>query len=121
MTGNPVWTTLAPIPLYPSRRKPKSGSAIAGLEATGKVYFLKASNTPDNEIIDYAMISGGPIKPKTNLNYIIGFFLGIGIPWLFFMLKEMFNLKIETEDEVKALHPLCLSFLDSVCKSLLLA
>jgi capsular exopolysaccharide synthesis family protein len=71
------------------------------LQRRSEAQIAKASNTPDNEVIDYAMISGGPIKPKANLNYIIGFLLGLVMPGLFFMLKETFNLKIETEDEVK--------------------
>lgn len=71
------------------------------LQRRSEAQIAKASNTPDNEVIDYAMISGGPIKPKSNLNYIIGFLLGIVIPGLFFMLKETFNSKVETEEEVK--------------------
>jgi tyrosine-protein kinase Etk/Wzc len=71
------------------------------LQRRSEAQIAKASNSPDNEVIDYAMISGGPIKPQTRLNYIIGFLMGLVVPGLFFMLRETFNLKIETEDEVK--------------------
>ena len=71
------------------------------LQRRSEAQIAKASNAPDNEIIDYARISGGPIKPKINLNYIIGLLMGFVIPGLFFILKETFNLKVETEDEVK--------------------
>ncbi len=41
------WEQLADIPTEPSGKRSKSGSCMAGLEATGKIYFLKASNTQD--------------------------------------------------------------------------
>jgi hypothetical protein len=43
----PFWEPQAQIPLGLSTRRPKSGSCMAGLEATNKIYFLKASNTQD--------------------------------------------------------------------------
>ncbi|MDH5683098.1 MAG: T9SS type A sorting domain-containing protein [candidate division WOR-3 bacterium] len=43
----PIWHPLAPIPDIPSGRRPKSGTCMAGLEATGLIYLLKASNRPD--------------------------------------------------------------------------
>uniref|UniRef100_A0A7C6A9V1 T9SS type A sorting domain-containing protein n=1 Tax=candidate division WOR-3 bacterium TaxID=2052148 RepID=A0A7C6A9V1_UNCW3 len=39
------WVSMRNIPPEPSGKKPKSGSCMAGLD--GKIYFLKASNTPD--------------------------------------------------------------------------
>jgi hypothetical protein len=41
------WELQALIPPGISTRRPKSGSCMAGFEATGKIYFLKASNTQD--------------------------------------------------------------------------
>jgi hypothetical protein len=41
------WQTMANVPSAPSGKNPKSGSCMAGLEATGLIYFLKASNRPD--------------------------------------------------------------------------
>ncbi|MDH5187054.1 MAG: hypothetical protein OEW70_08340, partial [candidate division WOR-3 bacterium] len=41
------WQTMAQIPTAPSGKRPKSGSCMAGLEATGLIYFLKASNKND--------------------------------------------------------------------------
>ena len=45
-----IWSGLAPVPPGASGKKPKAGSSITGLEATGKISFLKASNTPDFHI-----------------------------------------------------------------------
>jgi uncharacterized delta-60 repeat protein len=41
------WIKMANIPLQPSGKKPKYGTCMAGLAATAKIYFLKASNTQD--------------------------------------------------------------------------
>lgn len=45
LSGN--WELQALIPPGFSTKRPKSGSCMAGLEATGKIYFLKASNSQD--------------------------------------------------------------------------
>jgi capsular exopolysaccharide synthesis family protein len=73
------------------------------MQRRAEAQIAKASNAPDNEIIDRATVIGGPIKPKTGSNYIIGFLLGLVLPGVFFSLKEVFNNKIETEEEVKKL------------------
>jgi hypothetical protein len=41
------WIRMADVPSEPSGKNPKSGSCMAGLAATGQIYFLKASNRPD--------------------------------------------------------------------------
>jgi uncharacterized delta-60 repeat protein len=43
----PWWEVMADVPTAPSGKNPKSGSCMAGLEATGLIYFLKASNRSD--------------------------------------------------------------------------
>ncbi|MDH5185662.1 MAG: T9SS type A sorting domain-containing protein [candidate division WOR-3 bacterium] len=45
--GSTVWEAMAPVPQPPSGKRPKSGSCMAGLEATGLIYYLKASNRND--------------------------------------------------------------------------
>ncbi len=53
VTGNGVaggggnWEAMTDIPSAPSGKNPKSGSCMDGLDATGLIYFLKASNQPD--------------------------------------------------------------------------
>jgi hypothetical protein len=42
-----VWEPMTDVPIAPSGRKPKSGSCIAGIDTTGKIYLLKACNTSD--------------------------------------------------------------------------
>jgi tyrosine-protein kinase Etk/Wzc len=79
------------------------------LQRRSEAQIAKASNTPDNEIIDTASVAGRPIKPKTRLNYLLGFLIGLTLPGLFFMAKELLNIKIETEDEVRRITNLPLA------------
>jgi tyrosine-protein kinase Etk/Wzc len=71
------------------------------LQRRAETSITKASNIPDNEIIDNARILQPNIKPRPTRNYAIGLLMGIFIPGLFFTLKEVFNLKIETEEETR--------------------
>jgi hypothetical protein len=41
------WIRMTETPAGSSGKNPKSGSSMAGLDVTGKIYFLKASNTQD--------------------------------------------------------------------------
>jgi tyrosine-protein kinase Etk/Wzc len=71
------------------------------LQRRAEAQIARASNAPDNEIIDSARIVLPNIKPKPARNYALGLILGLLIPGLFFITKEIFNIKIETEEEVK--------------------
>jgi N-acetylneuraminic acid mutarotase len=41
------WSAMEPIPTSISGKNPRQGSCMTGIESTGKVYFLKASKTPE--------------------------------------------------------------------------
>lgn len=73
------------------------------LERRAEAQIAKASNSPDNEIIDRAMIAGNgaPVKPKSKINYIIGLMLGLMIPAVIIFLREYFNMKVDSPDTVK--------------------
>jgi capsular exopolysaccharide synthesis family protein len=71
------------------------------MQRRAEAQIARASNTPDNEIIDPARIILPNIRPKPSRNYALGLLLGLLIPGLFFVIKEIFNIKIETEEEVK--------------------
>jgi capsular exopolysaccharide synthesis family protein len=73
------------------------------LQRRAEAQIAKASNTPDNEIIDLAMVSnnGYPIKPKTMINYVIALLLGLALPSVTIALKEYFNMRIDSPDMVK--------------------
>ena len=66
--------------------------------------ILKASNTPDNEILDEARLETTKwISPRTKMNYLIALFLGLLIPALFLFLKEFFNVTITDRKDVEKL------------------
>jgi tyrosine-protein kinase Etk/Wzc len=73
------------------------------LERQSEAQILKASNTSDNEIIDSAMLDGGPIKPKTMINYMIALMLGFLFPAGFIAIKEYFKMRIDSPDMVRRL------------------
>ncbi|MFA9391544.1 MAG: GumC family protein [Prolixibacteraceae bacterium] len=75
------------------------------LQRLAEAQIAKASNSPDNEVIDTAMAAnkGLPIKPKSMINYIIGMMLGFLFPAVVIFLREFFNNKIDSADVVKTM------------------
>ena len=66
--------------------------------------ILRASNTPDNEIIDEARIDGVyKIAPRTKMNYLVALILGLLIPALYLFLKDFFNVSINDRKDVEKL------------------
>ena len=64
--------------------------------------ILKASNMPDNEIIDYASVQRArKVAPRIAINYLIALILGLLIPALILFLKDYFNLKIQSRKDVE--------------------
>lgn len=66
--------------------------------------ILKASNTPDNEILDVARLERTKrIAPRTAMNYLIAIILGLLIPALYLFLKNYFNVSISDRKDVEKL------------------
>ncbi|MBR1515097.1 MAG: polysaccharide biosynthesis tyrosine autokinase [Bacteroidales bacterium] len=64
--------------------------------------ILKASNTPDNEILDEARLERTVrIAPRTTMNYLIALILGLLIPALYLFLKNYFNVSITDRKDVE--------------------
>ncbi|MCD4736213.1 MAG: hypothetical protein K8R53_09235, partial [Bacteroidales bacterium] len=64
--------------------------------------ITKASNEPDNEVIDRARNSAGaPIFPKKSLNYTIAIILGLILPIIYVLGKEYLNDKIIERKDVE--------------------
>lgn len=57
--------------------------------------ITKASNRPNNKIIEFAKSTGGQINPKPLRNYLIALFLGLFIPIAFVLIRELLRSKIE--------------------------
>ncbi|MCU4175942.1 GumC family protein [Carboxylicivirga sp. N1Y90] len=74
------------------------------LQKHSETQIAKASNVPDNEIIDNASISA-IVSPKSKSNYQKGFMLALLIPVGFIVLKEFLNTKVRGKDDVDYLVP----------------
>lgn len=74
------------------------------MQRRAEAQILKASNTPDNEIIDEARLERTyKVSPRTSMNYLIAFILGLLIPALYLFLKDFFNVSIDDRKDVEKL------------------
>ena len=74
------------------------------MQRRAEAQILKASNTPDNEILDIArMETTRRISPRTSTNYLIAMIIGLLVPALFLFLKNYFNVSITDRKDVEKL------------------
>ncbi|MBE0674261.1 MAG: polysaccharide biosynthesis tyrosine autokinase [Bacteroidales bacterium] len=76
------------------------------LQRQAEAQIALASNSPDNEIIDTARVSEAPIKPRPVRNYAIALMLGLIIPGLFLIFRDLINNKVTGEDDLKRITDL---------------
>jgi capsular exopolysaccharide synthesis family protein len=70
------------------------------LQKRAEAAIAKASNVPDNKVVDEARITG-KIFPKDKMNYIIALFLGLGLPFMIFFFISYFNVKIIDRKQIE--------------------
>jgi capsular exopolysaccharide synthesis family protein len=74
------------------------------LEKRAEAKITKASNLPDDIIIEPAkMVGFGPVSPNKKLNYMIALFLGLAVPFGYLMIMYALNNKVETQDDIERL------------------
>jgi len=74
------------------------------MQRRAEAQILKASNTPDNEILDIARPERTTkISPRTAMNYLIALIIGLLIPALYLFLKNYFNVAITDRKDVEKL------------------
>lgn len=74
------------------------------MQRRAEAQILRASNTPDNEIIDEARIERTvKVAPRSSMNYLIALILGLLIPALYLFLKDFFNVSIIDRKDVEKL------------------
>lgn len=61
----------------------------------------EASTLSDVIVVNEPHMNGGLISPNSKMNYLIALFLGLGIPIGFFVLKELFNTKVQSKVDVE--------------------
>ena len=74
------------------------------MQRRAEAQILKASNTPDNEILDIARLDRvSKISPRTSMNYLVALILGLLIPALYLFLKDFFNVSINDRKDIEKL------------------
>lgn len=74
------------------------------MQRRAEAQILKASNTPDNEVLDVARLERTVrIAPRTSMNYLIALILGLLIPAVYLFLKDFFNVSISDRKDVEKL------------------
>ena len=74
------------------------------MQRRAEAQILKASNTPDNEILDIARLETTRlIKPRSNMNYLVALLIGLLIPALYLFLKDFFNVTINDRKDIEKL------------------
>lgn len=71
------------------------------LEKRAEAKITKASNLPDNMIIETAKASSSPVSPNKKKNYFLALVMGMGLPFGFLILKNLLNNKVETQDDIE--------------------
>ncbi len=74
------------------------------LQKHSETQITKASNVPDNEIIDSASVTS-IVSPNKSSDYKKGLMLALLIPAAFIGLKEFLNTKIRSKDDLQSLVP----------------
>ncbi len=73
------------------------------LEKRAEAGISKASNIPENKIIDRAMVeNAAQIAPKKSLNYIISVIIAVLIPLIIIILRDFFNDKIVERKDIES-------------------
>jgi tyrosine-protein kinase Etk/Wzc len=71
------------------------------LEKRAGAQIQKASNIPDNEVIDTPDADLFPVKPKKKLIYVLALMTGIGIPFLWIVFAGSFNNKVREDVDIR--------------------
>ena len=70
------------------------------LEKKAESQIQKASNSPDNEIIDRPRPGRQPVAPKTMILYLLAIAAGFGIPFIVIMVLQALNNTIKDEEDL---------------------
>lgn len=72
------------------------------LEKRAEAKITKASNLPDDIILEPArQVGGSPVSPNTKKNYMMAFLLGMGLPFTYLIMRKALNTKIETQENIE--------------------
>ena len=74
------------------------------MQRRAEAQILRASNTPDNEVLDEARIDRTlKVAPRTSMNYLVALIIGLLIPALILFLRDFFNVSVNDRKDVEKL------------------
>jgi capsular exopolysaccharide synthesis family protein len=73
------------------------------LQKRAEAQIQKASNKPDNELIDPARVELRPVSPNKAMIYLLAVLMGLGIPFIVVLLADSFDTKITNVEDLKLL------------------
>jgi capsular exopolysaccharide synthesis family protein len=73
------------------------------LEKRAEAKITKASNLPDQIVIEPAKAGLYPVSPNKKLNYLIALFFGLVVPLGYLTLKDALNNKIQAQEDIESL------------------
>ena len=79
------------------------------LEKRAAAQIQKASNMPDNEVIDPAKPDTEPVKPEATLIFAFALMAGIGLPFIWLLVFDAFSTKVKDHDDINNLTDLPIS------------
>lgn len=72
------------------------------MQRRAEAQIIKASNTADNEILDYASVQRAlRVAPRNAMNLLIALIIGLLIPALILFLKDFFNVKVQSRKDIE--------------------
>jgi tyrosine-protein kinase Etk/Wzc len=79
----------------------KQGLYLYLLQKREEAALSLAAATPSSRVIIAARVGNAPVSPKRPLTYLIAFFIGMGIPFLFIYIRELLNNTVQERKEVE--------------------
>lgn len=76
------------------------------LEKRAEAQIQKASNMPDNELVDPSEADLIPVKPKSVFVYLLAFIAGAGFPFFWILLSDIFNKKVKDDEDIERITDL---------------
>jgi len=74
------------------------------MQRRAEAQILRASNTPDNEVLDEARLAlTNLVKPRRMINTILALLICLLIPAIYLFLKEIFNVSINDRNDIEKL------------------
>lgn len=70
------------------------------MQKMSEAEISKASSSSDIIVVNPPLVGGGSITPKVSQNYTYAMVAGLGVPFLIFLLIEIFNTRIQSKQDI---------------------